>query len=241
MNDYLVNCGHYIRGCQFVSPCCGNIVRCRLCHDDTYLNHQLKRTEVVEIICNNCSTRQNVSNECIQCKVQFGQYYCEKCRLYENNENKNIFHCDKCKICRIGNLSEFYHCEKCDMCYPLSFKDNHTCKEGIFKTDCIICYENLHTSTKPSIILPCKHTIHLHCRNEWIKKSIGCPMCRKTMLDTESYAEYIKMRDNIISNLVMEQSELVNGYCNDCNKSFETNFHHFGIKCINCGGYNTKL
>ena len=124
MEEYQVDCGHYIRGCKFVSPCCGNIVRCRICHDDTYLDHELNRSKVNEIICNNCLLHQCVSNNCIGCGVQFGKYFCEICRLYDCNENRHIYHCDKCGICRIGNIDEFFHCDKCGICLSRPFYVN---------------------------------------------------------------------------------------------------------------------
>ena len=74
---------------------------CRLCHDDIISTHKFDRYNVNKIQCKKCNTEQDVSNECINCKIKFGVYYCNICHLYEN-ENTEIYHCDKCNICRKG-------------------------------------------------------------------------------------------------------------------------------------------
>lgn len=241
MDNAYINCGHYTRGCQFVSPCCNNIVRCRLCHDDTYLDHQINRYEINEIVCNKCSLHQPVSNYCIGCNLQFGEYYCDICRLYICNRNDDFYHCNKCKICRVGNTNTLFHCDTCDVCLPLEKKDNHICKSNMLKTDCIICCQDLFTSTKPTIKLPCQHILHSHCAIEWMKRSIGCPLCRKTMMEGETLHKYIEELDNLILNMPVEPEEIMNAYCNECNLQFDVKFHPFGLKCNKCGGYNTKL
>lgn len=240
MENYYINCGHYTRGCQFVSPCCKKIIRCRICHDDNYLDHKINRHDINKIICNNCSTIQPVSNKCINCNIIFGEYFCEVCRLYICNKEYDIFHCDKCNICRIGNINTVIHCDQCGICYHKDKFQNHKCKENISKIDCMICSEDLFTSRKPYYTLPCEHLVHFECGNEWLKRSIGCPLCRKTMIEGDLLKNYIDSIDKHISEFPFESDEIANAYCNDCNKNFEIKYHIFGLKCIYCGGYNTK-
>jgi RING finger/CHY zinc finger protein 1 len=240
MQPYYINCGHYTRGCQFVSPCCLNIVRCRFCHDDTYVDHQINRFEICEIVCNNCSLKQPISNKCIGCEIQFGEYYCEICRLYICDKKTDIFHCAKCKICRIGNKDTIHHCDICGICYNIENKDSHKCNSDIAKIDCVICSQDLFTSTKSYFSLPCGHILHLDCATEWMKRSIGCPLCRKTIIDGELLLKYIENIDKLISQFSLENQEIINAYCNDCNKNFDVNYHPFGLKCSYCSGYNTK-
>ena len=40
-----------------------------------------------------------MSEECDKCKVRFGRYFCEKCRLFDDTD-KGQYHCDDCGICR---------------------------------------------------------------------------------------------------------------------------------------------
>ena len=74
------NCDHYFRRCKFVSPCCQKIYTCRFCHNDNE-SHEINRFEVKEIVCSNCDCRQRVSNECVECGIQFAKYFCAVCNL----------------------------------------------------------------------------------------------------------------------------------------------------------------
>jgi RING finger/CHY zinc finger protein 1 len=74
-----------------------------------------------------------------------------------------------------------------------------------------------------------------------MKRSIGCPLCRKTMMEGETLHKYIEELDNLILNMPVEPEEIMNAYCNECNLQFDVKFHPFGLKCNKCGGYNTKL
>ena len=130
-------CDHYERNCSFVSPCCGNIFDCRFCHDEyEYDNtkdykkaHKINRTDIKEIVCRECATKQVVSNKCIKCNIEFGKYFCKICKLYDNDISKKQFHCDKCGICRVGGSENFFHCDTCYMCLGINLKDNHVCRE----------------------------------------------------------------------------------------------------------------
>jgi DNA-directed RNA polymerase subunit RPC12/RpoP len=33
-----------------------------------------------------------------------GAYYCEICRLFENDTTKEIYHCPYCNVCRLGKF-----------------------------------------------------------------------------------------------------------------------------------------
>ena len=241
-------CPHYNRGCKFVAPCCGNIVECRICHDDKY-DHQIDRFNVSRIQCNKCRLQQDVSNQCInpECGLQFADYFCKTCRLYDTHETKQYYHCNKCGICRVGRLDEVFHCDECNMCLSLKLRDNHKCRREMFNTDCCICLNDLFTSREASTALPCSHAIHVSCRNEWMKKNIGCPICRKTMLYDESLKMYNECMDTLVREIAAvesgadeEEEVLVAIKCNDCGVSNERlPYHPFAIKCPECGSYNT--
>ena len=40
-----------------------------------------------------------VSRNCESCHIEFGKYYCEVCRLFDNTDKKQ-FHCQLCGLCR---------------------------------------------------------------------------------------------------------------------------------------------
>lgn len=56
-------CGHYDRNCNIVAPCCGRVVGCRICHDETSPpgHPPMNRFLVREVVCKLCGTRQMAS------------------------------------------------------------------------------------------------------------------------------------------------------------------------------------
>ena len=97
--EAVTECKHYKRECNIVAKCCGKVYGCRLCHDENE-NHKIDRYATEEIVCKKCETRQPVSNKCINCGIKFGKYFCGKCRLWNDNNEDEVFHCDDCKVCR---------------------------------------------------------------------------------------------------------------------------------------------
>ena len=83
-----------------------------------------------------------ISNKCIGCGIQFGKYYCNKCRVFDN-QDKGQFHCEGCGICRfdmlisvcwsskceslsrVGGRENYKHCDRCCACYANSYFDQH--------------------------------------------------------------------------------------------------------------------
>ena len=49
--------------------------------------------------------------------------------------------------------------------------------------------------------------------------------------------EYI---DNLIQENPFSEEILYDIKCNDCSSTCQTKFHPFGMKCTNCGSYNTS-
>jgi len=231
-------CKHYKRKCQFVTPCCDNLYRCRFCHDEEQ-DHTLKRDDVKEIECSNCGLRQPVQQSCPQCGTVFGKYFCYECKLYDD-EDKQQFHCDGCGICRVGGRSKYFHCDKCDMCLPNHLKNAHKCVEKVSRSNCPVCQEDIHTSRIPSQIPPCNHLIHKTCFDEMISNGhYACPICGVSMMNM---TDVWKIYDKEISETPMpeEYQDLhANIQCRDCLKTSLTIFHILGLKCGECGGYNT--
>lgn len=82
----------------------------------------MDRFKVMEVQCSECQTIQQVSEAyspsladvagppigvcsclkaqqtCEQCHVQFGEYYCDICHLFD--KDKKQYHCQPCGICR---------------------------------------------------------------------------------------------------------------------------------------------
>ncbi|XP_076067976.1 RING finger and CHY zinc finger domain-containing protein 1-like [Oratosquilla oratoria] len=233
-------CKHYKRKCKLISPCCEKNYICRFCHDEGE-NHQLDRPNIVEIECLVCSKRQDLANKCSnpECEVIFGEYFCEMCRLYDD-EDKKQYHCQGCGLCRVGGRDKFFHCTQCEMCLPINLRDNHKCIMKMSKIDCPICLEDIHTSRIVSHVPLCGHLIHRPCFNDLIKAGhFACPTCGTSMVGMMQM--WSKLDEEIESTpMPKEYSNLYcNVLCRDCHKESMTLFHVLGQKCLYCGSYNT--
>lgn len=232
-------CPHYIRRCALLAPCCNKFYPCRLCHDDVE-DHNLDRKKVQEIKCIQCQSSQATASHCKECGIKFGRYFCGICRLFDDHE-KGQFHCDGCGICRIGGKDNFFHCNRCDMCLGIQLKDSHKCIERSSRSDCPICYEDIHTSRIPAHVPPCGHLLHSTCFSKYLETGgYACPICNRSMVDmTRAW----RMLDNEISMTPMPE-EYNNFYvkilCRDCHKESRVRFHVVGLKCMECGSYNTS-
>ena len=240
-------CKHYKRKCKIYCDCCNEIHSCRLCHDEKYEyetnSHTLDRFNIKKVICELCNLKQDISNNCIQCGIKFGEYYCNICNLFDDDTSKGQFHCDKCGICRVGGRDNFYHCDNCNSCVSLALKDNHNCIKNAFHNQCPVCFESVFNSVKPSTVINCGHVLHVECLNEMLKtgtlSGLRCPLCNKSSIDTNIIFQHM---DQEIASIPMPEDLNYNVkiYCNDCGKNSETKFHIVGHKCQECGSYNTR-
>jgi len=232
-------CEHYVRRCSLVAPCCNKVYVCRHCHNDAE-THEMDRHAVKEVVCNECNQRQPVGQTCNNesCRTMFAAYFCAVCNFFDNRIERNYYHCDKCGICRVKGENEFVHCDTCRTCVSAL---NHKCKEEQFHTDCPICMENMFYSTKPSNVIPCGHTMHVHCMHECFQRNqTSCPLCRKTMLSPEMWATHNGMMDELIQRFPIQEELVFSILCNDCGFNSDAQFHPYGMKCGQCGGYNTS-
>ena len=246
--EQVLHCKHYKRSCGIVAPCCDQIYPCRLCHNDEQ-THEIDRKKVSEVVCLKCSplTRQPAAPHCASCGVLFAQYYCDICKLWDDDgEKKNIYHCEGCSICRIGPREKFFHCEKCCACYPTTLRGNHVCITGAMQNNCPICLEDMFSSRRPVVILRCGHNIHAHCQRVMnqmeILQSIRCPTCSRTVADDPSEI-WKELESHIEKHPMPEEIRdmRVSILCNDCNsKSSDVSLNLIAMKCHSCGSYNTN-
>mmetsp|Transcript_21897 Transcript_21897/g.48389 ORF Transcript_21897/g.48389 Transcript_21897/m.48389 type:complete len:271 (+) Transcript_21897:53-865(+) len=245
-----LGCRHYARRCRIVAPCCGEAFWCRHCHNeaksDGKNSHEMDRTEIREVICQRCHSRQVPSEQCIACGEVFGDYFCEICNLWDDDGvAKQVFHCDKCKICRVGGRENFFHCDTCGSCYPNEIRSTHTCVENAMHQSCSVCLLNLFQSTSEVAILRCGHTLHQECLHGLQEsfaglQSIRCPLCNVSLYEYEDlWAEL----DRQVAETPMP-AEYTDTYvhvtCNDCQQLSAVKFHVLGHKCQRCNSYNTR-
>ncbi|KAK8515537.1 hypothetical protein V6N13_139487 [Hibiscus sabdariffa] len=242
-------CSHYRRRCRIRAPCCDEIFDCRHCHNeaknninvDQKLRHDIPRRQVSKVICSLCGTEQEAQQVCINCGVCMGKYFCESCKLFDDDTSKRQYHCDGCGICRIGGQENFFHCYKCGCCYSILLKNSHPCVEGAMHHDCPVCFEFLFESRQDVTVLPCGHTIHTNCLKEMRDHfQYACPLCSKSVCDMSKVWE--KFDEEIAATPMPEpyQNKMVSILCNDCGTKSLVQFHVLARKCPNCKSYNTR-
>jgi RING finger/CHY zinc finger protein 1 len=192
-----------------------------------------------QVICSLCGTEQEVGKICISCGVCMGKYFCEVCKLFDDDISKQQYHCHGCGICRIGGGENFFHCSKCGCCYSTVLKNSHACVEGAMHHDCPICFEYLFDSIDGVSVLRCGHTIHENCLKEMEKhRKLICPLCSKSVCDMSRAWERL---DREIARLPDSyDGRMVRILCNECEAIAEVRFNLIALKCQSCQSYNTR-
>jgi RING finger/CHY zinc finger protein 1 len=83
--------------------------------------------------------------------------------------------------------------------------------------------------------------MHQQCFNNYCKRNIACPLCRKSIFDIKFLEAHL---DNEIAMTPMPdeyKNKYVNIMCNDCLKKSMVKFHIVGHKCKYCRSYNTQV
>ncbi|CAM8964486.1 unnamed protein product [Rhodiola kirilowii] len=242
-------CAHYRRRCKIRAPCCDEVFDCRHCHNESKNSmeiavlerHDIPRHQIVQVICSLCNTEQDVRQNCINCGVCMGKYFCAKCNFFDDDVSKKQYHCNECGLCRTGGNENFFHCTLCGCCYANSMKNSHKCIEGAMHHNCPVCFEFLFDTMKAINVLPCGHTIHMACLKEMEQHyRYSCPVCSKSIFDM---TELWKKLDQEIAKTPMPdmfKDKMVWVLCNDCSANSNVHFHIVGHKCLNCNSYNTR-
>jgi hypothetical protein len=117
-----LGCVHYKRNVKIQCFDCKTWWPCRLCHDDANLGHQLPRHRTENMLCMVCSTPSKADQYCDHCQVRSSYYYCEICKLWDDDSTKRIYHCPDCGICRIGEGigKDYYHCKVSSLTSPIN-------------------------------------------------------------------------------------------------------------------------
>jgi uncharacterized CHY-type Zn-finger protein len=107
-----LGCQHYKRNVKLQCSICDRWYTCRFCHDDAE-DHSLIRRDTKNMLCMLCGCAQPASDRCVGCSERAAWYYCDKCKLWDNDSDKAIYHCNDCGLCRIGRGlgKDYYHCK----------------------------------------------------------------------------------------------------------------------------------
>ncbi|KAF3907269.1 hypothetical protein ABW20_dc0107743 [Dactylellina cionopaga] len=238
--EEILGCAHYRRNVKLQCSTCEKWYPCRFCHDDKE-EHSLIRKDTKNMLCMFCGTAQPAAQTCRQCVRYAASYYCDKCKLWDDDPTRTIYHCNDCGICRIGRGlgKDFFHCKKCGVCMSIELEGYHRCIERSTDCDCPICGEYLFTSVNTVVFMICGHSIHLDCYNEHLKSSYRCPTCAKSVFNMESRfrnLDYEIQRQPLPDPYKHWHCHII---CNDCSAKSDVPFHFLGLKCDTCKSYNT--
>ena len=98
------------------------------------------------------------------------------------------------------------------------------------------------------LYLPNNQILRLICNylsyESYIKSgSLNCPLCRKSIIIKDYERMYNESLDAEIAATPIPieiTGNKIKICCNDCESITELFFHPFGLKCSNCGCYNTR-
>lgn len=110
-----LGCVHYKRNVKIQCYDCKKWYSCRHCHDEAEPSHALNRRKTENMLCMLCLTPQAAGQHCSSCGEKAAYYYCEICKLWDDDATKRIYHCVDCGICRRGEGigKDFVHCKVC--------------------------------------------------------------------------------------------------------------------------------
>ncbi|KAI1118148.1 hypothetical protein F5Y14DRAFT_299530 [Nemania sp. NC0429] len=238
--EKLLGCEHYRRNVKLQCSTCNRWYTCRFCHDNVE-DHILIRKETRNMLCMFCGTAQKASQTCVSCEAPAARYYCDICKLWNDDPDKPCYHCNDCGICRIGHGigKDFYHCKKCCACIDISTQLDHRCIERAIDCDCPICGEYMFTSPKPVCFMKCGHSIHRDCLDEYQKTSYKCPICSKSLFNMESQFRNLDLSIQAQPMPPEFKDLLAIVLCHDCSAKSSTMYHWLGLKCGVCESYNT--
>lgn len=113
----LLGCEHYRRNVKLQCFTCERWYTCRLCHNDAE-EHTLPRRNTKNMLCMLCGHAQRVGDVCTKCGESAARYYCNICKLWNDDPDKSIYHCNDCGICRVGEGlgKDFFHCKVSTSC-----------------------------------------------------------------------------------------------------------------------------
>ena len=102
--------------------------------------------------------------------------------------------------------------------------------------------EDIHTSRNPAHVTPCSHLLHTSCYQDMLARGLyACPTCGLSMQDMTTVWRSVD-REVAATPMPREYAGLHRHIlCKDCNTPSTVIFHVVGMKCSQCGSYNTTL
>ncbi|KAF2416398.1 hypothetical protein EJ08DRAFT_666706 [Tothia fuscella] len=236
-----LGCSHYKRNVKIQCYDCKSWHTCRHCHDSAQHSHHLNRKATENMLCMLCGTAQPAGQWCKGCGEKTAWYYCDICKLWDDDSTKGIYHCGDCGICRRGEGlgKDFVHCKKCNVCISISHYPMHTCIENATDSNCPLCLDYMFTSPHEIVAMPCGHYLHHACYSQLMLSSYQCPICKRSAVNMET--QWRKLDEEIRRQPMPREFEdaRMEVRCNDCGGRSAVGFHWLGCRCAVCDGFNT--
>ncbi|KAF2142588.1 uncharacterized protein K452DRAFT_270354 [Aplosporella prunicola CBS 121167] len=234
-------CKHYKRNVKIQCFDCNRWYTCRHCHDEKETHH-LNRQQTRNMFCMLCATPQPAGEFCRACQGRTAWWYCDICKLWDDDNTKSIYHCPDCGICRRGEGlgKDFVHCKRCNVCISIQFAQDHRCIERATECDCPICGDYMFTSSTDVVSMPCGHYMHRDCYKAYMETAYKCPICKKSCVNME--LQWRKLEHAIETQPMPAQfaDTKVVIHCNDCSVKSTANYHWLGNQCAHCDSFNTN-
>ncbi|OTB16313.1 hypothetical protein K445DRAFT_317278 [Daldinia sp. EC12] len=239
-DDRPLGCEHYRRNVKLQCSTCNRWYTCRFCHDKVE-DHNLIRKDTKNMLCMYCGTAQRASDVCMSCGISAARYYCNICKLWNDDPDKPVYHCNDCGICRIGRGigKDFFHCKTCCACIAIGQEKDHKCIERSTDCDCPICGDYMFTSPKAVCFMKCGHSIHRQCLDQHMKVAYKCPICNKSLANMELQFRNLDIAIETQPMPPEFQDTRALILCNDCSTKSTVKYHWLGLKCGLCASYNT--
>ncbi|KAF2461706.1 zinc-ribbon-domain-containing protein, partial [Lineolata rhizophorae] len=236
-----LGCKHYKRNVKVQCVDCARWYPCRHCHDAVEA-HALDRRRTRNMLCMLCRTPQPAADTCRACGEAAACYYCDICKLWDDEPRKRIYHCADCGICRRGEGlgKDFKHCKRCNVCISIAFADSHRCIERATDCDCPICGSYMFTSSRSVVALPCGHYMHRACYDAYMQHSYKCPFCKKSAVNMELQWQKLELAIEAQPMPAHFADARVVVRCNDCGGKSEVRYHWIGNRCEACDSFNTN-
>lgn len=169
-DEAILGCQHYHRNVKLECHSCKKWYTCRFCHDAVE-DHPLIRRDTEHMLCMLCGHAQPAAWNCRHCDEQTALYYCDICKLWDNDSKKSIYHCHDCGICRIGQGlgKDFFHCKVGTANHA---HDRMNLKLTIPRHALLVCPSRSKTridvsNDQRSVIVPFAETTCLRPRRPW--------------------------------------------------------------------------
>jgi RING finger/CHY zinc finger protein 1 len=107
--------------------------------------------------------------------------------------------------------------------------------------NCPVCFDFLFDSLEAPQVLRCGHTIHRRCLEEYhTHGGYTCPLCCQSVCDMT--ASWAYMDEQIAQTPLPPELDgrVIPLLCNDCHAEATCDYHPLGLKCPQCGSYNTR-